>query len=142
MGMPSTTLTGELVDTTQARRKPVWASSARYSSSVRSCPPGITSIARSSSLIRSGVSPGGHHRLDDQHSAGGLYRPAAMAENDGALGVGPILNHMGQLVGIPAGRDALEEIDRLQSAAIFQTTRLDHFLCLFQDMWQFGQHSA
>ena len=47
------------VGTTRFKRKPALPSNAAYSDSVRSCPPGPTSIMMSSSLPKCGASPGG-----------------------------------------------------------------------------------
>ena len=46
-GTASMTLADVRVGTTRVSRKPVFSSSMRYSVSVRSCPPGTSSIARS-----------------------------------------------------------------------------------------------
>jgi len=49
-GSASTMLTADAVGTTRFRRKPALASSDAYSASVRSCPPGNTSMTMSSTL--------------------------------------------------------------------------------------------
>src|SRR6185369_5396279 len=56
---PSTTLAADSVGTTRLRRNPALASKSAYSGSVRSCPPGPTSIIMSSILPGCGALPGG-----------------------------------------------------------------------------------
>ena len=53
-GTASTTLTADSVGTTRLSRNPVLSSKARYSGSVRSCPPGTASMI-SNLLIPAGL---------------------------------------------------------------------------------------
>ena len=90
--------------------KPPFSSRARYSSSVRSWPPGTTSMTRSGSLPKSGFITCADHRLDDQEGDPLADGVSAVCQDPEALFLVPVMDDVGQDVGIPAGGMASKKL--------------------------------
>ena len=91
-------------------RKPARPSRMRYSSSVRSCPPGATSIVRSSSLAKHGSLPGWNDGFDNQEPPGWFHGSANVFQNAGRSFFIPIVNDVPQDIGVGTGGSGLKEV--------------------------------
>ena len=66
----------------------------------------------------------GNQPFDDQHPAVAGHGPAAGTQDPDRIGVIPVVQHVGQDVGVRTVRDALEEVSRHDLAAIGHARRL------------------
>src|SRR5262249_6602036 len=80
--------------------------------------------------------------LHDQERAAFLHRVATVAENREALLLGPVVDDMREDVGVAAGRNALEEVPRLDRDAIRDAAGREHPAGLGDDVGPIEEEAA
>ena len=82
------------------------------------------------------------HHLDQQQSATGIHRAAAMAQNRLALRLAPIVDDVREEISITADRNAVEEAARLDRHPLREAARLKKGRRVAHDVRQIVENSA
>jgi hypothetical protein len=118
IGLPSTMLITDVVGVTEMSWNPDCAKSRLYSFSVRSIPPGSTSIAISKSLAKEGSFPVGHDSFKDKEPSVFWNYFSTLFQDLDRLRVGPIVYNMAKQIGVCTGRQRLKKISFYEGASI------------------------